>query len=182
MNDVLHLRVDRIPTPIGELAIVADQDDCLRAVDWSDHDDRLHRLCERYYGPGRYTLAPFRNPAGLTDAMVAYFGGDLTAIDALPVATGGTEFQRMVWNELRRIPCGASISYSELARRIGRPAAIRAVGLANGANPVGIVVPCHRVIGANGTLTGYGGGIERKRWLLSHEAKAAATSQLHLSL
>jgi methylated-DNA-[protein]-cysteine S-methyltransferase len=182
MSDMLHLRVDRIPTPLGELAIVADQEDRLRAIDWSDHDDRLHRLFERHYGRGRYYLEPARNPAGLTDIMVAYFSGDLRAIDALPVATGGTEFQRIVWDELRRIPCGASISYSELARRIDRPAAIRAVGLANGANPIGIVVPCHRVIGANGTLTGYGGGIERKRWLLAHEAKAAAASQLQLSL
>jgi methylated-DNA-[protein]-cysteine S-methyltransferase len=114
--------------------------------------------------------------------MVAYFSGELTAIDTLPVATGGTEFQRLVWSELRRIPCGASISYSELARRIGRPAAVRAVGLANGANPIGIVVPCHRVIGANGTLTGYGGGIERKRWLLAHERELAATCQMDLSL
>jgi methylated-DNA-[protein]-cysteine S-methyltransferase len=114
--------------------------------------------------------------------MAAYFGGDLAAIDALPVATGGTEFQRAVWDELRRIPCGGSISYSELARRIGRPAAIRAVGLANGANPIGIVVPCHRVIGANGTLTGYGGGIERKRWLLAHERVAPAGAQLPLAL
>jgi methylated-DNA-[protein]-cysteine S-methyltransferase len=182
MSDVLHLRVDRISTPLGEMAVVADAEGRLRAIDWSDHDDRLHRLFERHYGRGRYLLEPCRNPDGLTDAMMAYFGGDLTVIDDLPVATGGTEFQRIVWNELRRIPCGTSISYSELARRIGRPAAIRAVGLANGANPIGIVVPCHRVIGANGTLTGYGGGIERKRWLLAHELGPAVGRQLSLTL
>ncbi|KAB0265880.1 methylated-DNA--[protein]-cysteine S-methyltransferase [Microvirga brassicacearum] len=172
MSDPLRLLVDRIPTPLGELAVVADTGGQLRAVDWSDHDDRLHRLFGRHYGPGRYSLEPASNPAGLTAALAAYFEGELAAIETLPVATGGTEFQRIVWSELRRIPCGTSISYSELARRIGRPAAVRAVGLANGANPVGIVVPCHRVIGANGTLTGYGGGIERKRWLLAHEGIA----------
>ena len=182
MPDMLYLRVDRIPTPLGELAIVVDQQDRLRAVDWSDHDDRLHRLFERHYGRGRYHLEAARNPGGRTDAMEAYFDGDLAVIDTLPVATGGTEFQRAVWDELRRIPCGSSISYSELARRIDRPAAIRAVGLANGANPIGIVVPCHRVIGANGTLTGYGGGIARKKWLLAHEGRAAAAAQLPLGL
>jgi methylated-DNA-[protein]-cysteine S-methyltransferase len=86
------------------------------------------------------------------------------------VLTNGTPFQQTVWAALREIPCGQTISYATLARRIGRPSAVRAVGLANGANPVGIVIPCHRVIGANGTLTGYGGGLDRKRWLLSHEA------------
>jgi methylated-DNA-[protein]-cysteine S-methyltransferase len=100
-----------------------------------------------------------------------YFAGELAAIDSLPVKTAGTAFQREVWRGLREIDCGTTISYATLAERIGRPAAVRAVGLANGANPVGIIVPCHRVIGANGSLTGYGGGIERKRWLLKHEAK-----------
>jgi methylated-DNA-[protein]-cysteine S-methyltransferase len=114
-------------------------------------------------------LARRTNPAGLTDAIAAYFAGDLAAIDGLPVETRGTPFQRAVWSGLRAIPCGTTVSYSELARRIGRPAAVRAVGLANGANPVGVVVPCHRVIGKGGTLVGYGGGLERKRWLLAHE-------------
>jgi methylated-DNA-[protein]-cysteine S-methyltransferase len=87
----------------------------------------------------------------------------------LPVQTAGTLFQREVWRALREIPCGSTVSYGKLAQQIGRPAAIRAVGLANGSNPIGVVVPCHRVIGADGSLTGYGGGIERKRWLLAHE-------------
>src|SRR6185437_637184 len=90
-------------------------------------------------------------------------------IDAILTATAGTAFQREVWRALRDIPAGQTISYGELARRIGRPAAVRAVGLANGANPIGVVVPCHRVIGANGSLTGYGGGLHRKEWLLAHE-------------
>ncbi|WP_210485805.1 methylated-DNA--[protein]-cysteine S-methyltransferase [Microvirga antarctica] len=182
MTPTLTLRIDRVATPIGEMAIVADNDDGLRAVDWSDHDDRLHRLFSRHYGKTGYVLEPARNPGGLTDAMLAYFEGDLDIIDKLPVATAGTEFQRQVWQELRRIPHGMTITYSELARRIGRPAAIRAVGLANGANPIGIVVPCHRVIGANGTLTGYGGGMARKKWLLAHEGIAHSGAQLPLGL
>src|SRR5690606_5527006 len=100
------------------------------------------------------------------------FEGDISALDALPVVTGGTEFQRRVWAALRQIPAATTISYGQLAARIGAPAASRAVGLANGANPVPIVVPCHRVIGANGKLTGFGGGLPRKQWLLSHEANA----------
>jgi methylated-DNA-[protein]-cysteine S-methyltransferase len=168
-HPVLHLFTDRIPTPIGELFIAADQDGNLRVTDWTEHDGRTHRLLLRQYGENGFTLAPARNPHGLTSALIAYFAGDLAAIDALPVATAGTPFQREVWRALRQIPCGSTISYGELAQRIGRPKAVRAVGLANGSNPIGVVVPCHRVIGSNGSLTGYGGGIDRKRWLLAHE-------------
>jgi methylated-DNA-[protein]-cysteine S-methyltransferase len=103
-------------------------------------------------------------------AVEAYFGGDLTAFDAVVVKTGGTVFQQAVWAALRAIPAGETRSYGQLAAAIGSPRAVRAVGLANGSNPVGVIVPCHRVIGANGTLTGYAGGLERKRWLLAHEA------------
>jgi methylated-DNA-[protein]-cysteine S-methyltransferase len=102
-------------------------------------------------------------------ALLAYFDGDLDAIADLPTATNGTAFQRAVWSALRRIPAGRTVSYGMLATQIGRPKAIRAVGLANGANPIAIVVPCHRVIGADTSLTGYGGGLHRKRWLLAHE-------------
>ena len=98
-----------------------------------------------------------------------YFAGELAALDEVAVELNGTPFQKNVWQALRRIPAGATISYAELARRIGEPTAVRAVGAANGANPVAVIVPCHRVIGANGTLTGYGGGLDRKQWLLSHE-------------
>ena len=104
----------------------------------------------------------------------AYFEGEITAIDKLPTATNGTGFQREVWAELRRIPPATTISYGQLAERIGRPKAVRAVGMANGSNPVGVVVPCHRVIGSNGKLTGYGGGLHRKEWLLRHEAQYAS--------
>jgi methylated-DNA-[protein]-cysteine S-methyltransferase len=132
----------------------------------------MHRLLRIHYGKNGFRLTEARNPNGLTNAIDSYFGGELTAIDALPVQTGGTSFQREVWCALRKIPCGTTISYAKLAERIGRPTAVRAVGLANGANPVSIVVPCHRVIGSNGSLTGYGGGIDRKRWLLDHECSA----------
>jgi methylated-DNA-[protein]-cysteine S-methyltransferase len=107
---------------------------------------------------------------GLSAKVQAYFQGELGVLDSLSVTMGGTEFQRQVWRALREIPYGTRISYGELARRVGRPSAVRAVGAANGANPIGVIVPCHRVIGADGTLTGYAGGLERKRWLLQHEA------------
>jgi len=169
MDRVLTLLLDRLATPIGDLLIVADGNGALRATFWTDHLEELRAVLERYYPGLRIELEPVVNPHGLTSALAAYFSGDLHAVDTLPVETAGTPFQREVWHALRLIPCGTTVSYGELARRIGRPAAVRAVGLANGANPVGVVVPCHRVIGSNGSLTGYGGGIERKRWLLDHE-------------
>ena len=129
----------------------------------------IRRQLRLQVGKRELNLKPARNPHGLTEAILKYFAGDLGAIDALPVETGGTPFQREVWRALREIPCGSTTSYGNLAEHIGRPAAVRAVGLANGANPIAVVVPCHRVIGSNGSLTGYGGGIERKRWLLDHE-------------
>lgn len=169
MGDILHLSINRIETPIGEMLIVADRDGNLRAVDWTDHQVRMHRLLRAHYGDDGFMLEPTRNPSRLTNAICSYFAGELTAIDTLPVKTAGTPFQREVWRALREITCGTKLSYARLAERIGRPTAVRAVGLANGSNPIGVVVPCHRVIGADGSLTGYGGGIERKRWLLKHE-------------
>lgn len=182
MPEALRLLIDRIETPIGELAVVADEAGRLRAVDWTEHDANMQRSLRLHYGDGGFSLTEASNPAGLATAMRSYFDGNLSAIDGLPVATGGTEFQRTVWRALRQIPCGETISYAELARRIGRPAAVRAVGLANGSNPISIVVPCHRVIGSDGSLTGYGGGIERKRWLLAHERRVGATPELPLSV
>jgi methylated-DNA-[protein]-cysteine S-methyltransferase len=176
MGEVLQLLVDGMETPIGELLIVADHDGNLRAVDWTDHETRMRRLLRLHYGEGGFRLEPARNPNRLTDAIRGYFAGELTAIDALPVQTAGTPFQRDVWRALREITCGSTLSYAKLAERIGRPSAVRAVGLANGSNPIGVVVPCHRVIGANGSLTGYGGGMERKRWLLEHEGERTSTS------
>jgi methylated-DNA-[protein]-cysteine S-methyltransferase len=172
MSELFRLLMDRISTPIGELLILADNGGNLRAVEWSDHEARMRRLLRVRHGAEGYVLESASNPHGLSQAISRYFAGELTAIDNLPVETAGTAFQREVWRRLRTIPCGTTLSYGELARRIGRPAAVRAVGLANGSNPIGVVVPCHRVIGANGSLTGYGGGIERKQWLLAHERSA----------
>jgi methylated-DNA-[protein]-cysteine S-methyltransferase len=169
-----RLWTDRFDTPIGEMLIVADHDGNLVATDWSEHKERLRRQLRRHYGENGSRLEPARNPNGLTDAIRSYFAGELEAIDVLPVQAAGTPFQREVWRALRQIPCGTTISYGELAARIGRPRAVRAVGLANGSNPVGVIVPCHRVIGVDGSLTGYGGGIERKRWLLEHERTRAS--------
>jgi methylated-DNA-[protein]-cysteine S-methyltransferase len=176
MAETLHLLIDTLDTPIGELAVIADREGNLRTLEWTDHDERMRRQLRLHYGAEGFVLAPARDPGGFTSALRAYFAGDLAAIDRLPTATGGTPFQRLVWRALRDIPCGTTLSYSELARRIGRAEAVRAVGLANGANPISIVVPCHRVIGAGGALTGYGGGIERKRWLLAHEGAACVAA------
>lgn len=174
MAEPLPLFIDHIATPIGEIAVVADASNRLRAMEWTDHEAVMQRHLRLHYGEHGFLLRPAVNPGGLSDAIGAYFAGDLRAIDTLPVATGGTEFQRAVWRALRDIPCGETISYAVLASRIGRPSAVRAVGLANGSNPISVVVPCHRVIGSNGSLTGYGGGIERKRWLLAHERRDAS--------
>ncbi|HCC1079435.1 TPA: methylated-DNA--[protein]-cysteine S-methyltransferase, partial [Salmonella enterica subsp. enterica serovar Paratyphi C] len=116
-----------------------------------------------------YERVSATNPGGLSDKLADYFAGNLAVIDTLETATGGTPFQREVWQALRAIPCGQVMHYGQLAAQLGRPGAARAVGAANGANPISIVVPCHRVIGRNGTLTGYAGGVQRKEWLLRHE-------------
>ena len=168
MTETLQLFMDKIETPIGTMLIAADAEGNLRVADWTDHEDRMRHLLRRHYGEG-FRLESARDPNGLSSAIGRYFAGDLGAIEDLPVQTAGTPFQRKVWRALREIPCGTTASYGQLAGQIGQPTAVRAVGLANGANPVGVVVPCHRVIGSNGSLTGYGGGIERKRWLLKHE-------------
>ena len=177
-SETLRLLIDRINTPIGKMLIVSDLEGNLRAVDWVEYETRMQRLLRLHYGKDGFQLKTARNPNGLADAISSYFAGELTKIDTLPVRTAGTSFQREVWSALRKIPCGATISYSKLAERICRPAAVRAVGLANGSNPVGVVVPCHRVVGADGSLTGYGGGIERKLWLLRHEGSAAPVNKL----
>ncbi len=169
MAEQLNFVIDRLATPIGELLIVADRAGKLRTIDWTDHEARMRQLLDRQYGKGAYTLTAARDPGGLTRAMRAYFKGDISVIDGLPVETAGTPFQTSVWRALRRIRGGRTMSYAELAKHVGRPRAVRAAGLANGQNPVSIVVPCHRVIGSDGSLTGYGGGLSRKKWLLEHE-------------
>ena len=118
---------------------------------------------------GTFTFEETLQTESAAAALKRYFAGDLRALDSIEVDTSGTPFQRLVWTTLRKIPAGTTWSYARLAKEIGRPSAVRAVAAANGANPVSIVVPCHRVIGSDGSLTGYGGGLPRKRWLLVHE-------------
>ena len=170
----LRLTLDRLASPVGEVLVATDADGAVRALDFHDYEARLRRLLIRHYGA--VELVEGRAPEPVRQAIQAWFGGDLTALDAVPVRTGGTDFQRSVWKALRDIPAGETRTYGQLAAAIGAPRAGRAVGLANGANPVGVIVPCHRVIGANGTLTGYAGGLERKRWLLAHEAAGVCSS------
>ena len=166
--ETLNLILDRLASPVGEVLLVVDVGGAVRALDFHDYEDRLRRLLRLHYGA--VVLTEGRAPEAVRRALEAYFAGDLAAFNDVRVETGGTVFQRAVWRALRDIPAGETRTYGQLAQAVGSPKAVRAVGLANGANPVGVIVPCHRVIGANGTLTGYGGGLERKRWLLAHEA------------
>ena len=159
--------IETFPSPVGPVLLLTDEDNRVRALDWEDYAPRMHQLLRQQNGTVQ--LEPKAAPSPARRAIEAYFEGDLTAIDSLPVKTGGTDFQREVWSALRTIPTGETTTYGTLAIRLGRPKAMRAVGMANGANPISVIVPCHRVIGANATLTGYGGGLERKRWLLRHE-------------
>jgi methylated-DNA-[protein]-cysteine S-methyltransferase len=170
----VRLLLDHARTPIGPFAIVADEAGRLRAAGFTDGHARMERLLRRHAEDRAFSLESVSNPGGLTTALDRYFSGDLAAIEGLPVAPAGTAFQRAVWRGLRDVPCGETWSYARLARHIGHPTAMRAVGLANGANPIAIVVPCHRVVGSNGTLTGYASGIERKGWLLAHEGRGRA--------
>ncbi|MDP1599859.1 methylated-DNA--[protein]-cysteine S-methyltransferase [Phenylobacterium sp.] len=161
------LYLDRLATPVGEGLLVTDNEGYLRAFDWTTHEDRMHLLLRRQNPP--IALREGRAPDAIRSGLETYFAGDLGALAKIRWRTGGTAFQRSVWAALCTIPVGETVSYGRLAERIGKPKAMRAVGLANGANPVGVVVPCHRVIGSNGSLTGYGGGMDRKQWLLTHE-------------
>lgn len=163
---------ERFNTPTGWMQIVTDGDERLRAADWEDKGDRMRRLLRLHYGE-TVAMLDAGVPSRARLALEAYFDGELRAIEAIRTATRGTDFQRQVWAALRAIPVGTTVSYGQLANRIGRPAAVRAVGAANGANPIPVVVPCHRVIGADASLTGFGGGLERKRWLLAHEGTRA---------
>ena len=149
-------------------AHVSDDAQRLRAVEWADHETRMLELLRRYYGPNALILRAAR-PSPAAIALAFYFDGDLDAVAELAIETNGTPFQRAVWAGLRFIPAGRTMSYGGLAAAIGRPHAARAVGAANGANPIAVVIPCHRLTGANAALTGYGGGLHRKRWLLAHE-------------
>jgi methylated-DNA-[protein]-cysteine S-methyltransferase len=174
--EIFHL--DRLATPIGIALLVTDADGVLCALDWEEYEPRMKELLRLQHGAA--TLRDARAPAATRDALKAYFKGDLDRLGAIPWRVAGTPFQRKVWHALPNIPAGTTMSYGALAAKLDAPKAMRAVGHANGSNPLSIVLPCHRLIGAGGSLVKYGGGLERKRWLLAHEGvvlpKAANTS------
>lgn len=172
----MHLLLDTYSSPIGEMHIVTDAAGVIRALDFEDYQPRMHKLLQRHYGA--YSLNPGTAPNSVRQALEAYFTGEFEVLKTLATATNGTPFQLNVWHALLDIPAGETWSYGTLAQAVGNPKGSRAVGLANGANPIAIVVPCHRVIGANGALTGYGGGVWRKRWLLEHESALMTGSLL----
>ena len=170
----MFLETRTLETPVGALFLAA-LGGALVGLEFADAHDRrgaLERSLARHLGP--LTMRPHGDPAGAATRLDRYFAGELVALDEQPVTTHGTAFQRSVWDALRTIPAGTTLAYAALAARIGRPAAVRAVGAANVANPVALFVPCHRVIAADGTLWGYGGGLPRKAWLLRHEGAAFA--------
>src|SRR5205085_4752211 len=148
---------DLIESPIGTIVIVCDED-ALASLYFLDRNPEAASGATRAH-----------DPLGYSSRIKNYFDGDLAALDRIAVRPAGTPFQQLVWNVLRTIPAGRTDTYGHIAERIGRPSASRAVGLANGQNPISLVIPCHRVIGTNGKLIGYGGGLDRKQWLLEHE-------------
>jgi methylated-DNA-[protein]-cysteine S-methyltransferase len=163
------IEIDTIASPIGPLT-AAERAGRVCLLHFGEDGAYLDETFDRWY-PGE---ARDRRPIASVRALLArYFDGDLAVLDTVPVEFTGTGFQQKVWQALRRIPHGTTISYLELATRIGDPGAVRAVGAANGANPVAVIVPCHRVIGSSGKLIGYGGGLDRKEWLLAHEGVTA---------
>ena len=162
----LRLRYDEVPSPIGKILVVL-LDEHLAALDFEGYSDRLHRLLERRFG--QYALSNERNPAGIRVTIGDYFDGSLSALGKASLASYGSPFQERAWQALRTIPPGQCATYAEQAVKIGAPKAARAVGHANALNPIAIAIPCHRVIGTSRSLTGYAGGLDRKRWLLAHE-------------
>ena len=157
--------IERVPSPIGDLTCVS-RGASLAALEFPENGERLTKNLARLGVTSRDLT---ERPGPIGERIQAYFEGDLDALDGVDVMIAGTEFERRVYAELRRVRRGDVVTYSELARRSGSPSAVRAVGATNAKNPISIVVPCHRVIGADGSLTGYAGGLARKRWLLAHE-------------
>ena len=157
------------PPPIGRLTLLFTEQ-ALCYLDFTDNDARLAALMRRRYGDFRIRTAD--DHLAIAPRLQRYFSGDRDAFDGLPLSTGGTPFQQAVWQHLRRIPHGRSISYTTLAEQLQRPRAVRAAANANARNPIAIVIPCHRVIGRDGALRGYAGGEGRKSWLLQHEGCA----------
>jgi methylated-DNA-[protein]-cysteine S-methyltransferase len=168
--------LDRLETPIGVAFLVTDADGVLRALDWEGYEARMHDLLRLSYGAVVLKDAPA--PRDMRKALNGYFKGDLAALNSIRWRVAGTPFQRKVWTALPGIPAGTTMGYGALAMKLGTPKAMRAVGHANGSNPISVVVPCHRLIGADGSLVKYGGGLERKRWLLQHEGVALKPAAL----
>ncbi|TMA70263.1 MAG: methylated-DNA--[protein]-cysteine S-methyltransferase [Deltaproteobacteria bacterium] len=156
-----------LASPIGRITLAV-RDGRLCALDFTERWPRRRAVLEKRFGQVEFRQAT--DPAGAASRLKRYFAGDLEALTPIGVDPGGTAFQRKVWSALRGVPPGRTASYGDLARAIGAAGAARAVGAANGSNPIAIVIPCHRVIGADGSLTGYAGGVERKQWLLRHES------------
>jgi methylated-DNA-[protein]-cysteine S-methyltransferase len=175
----MRLWMAETESPVGTLRlVVSPATGALHRLDFVDPGfDAEAELTTRF---GAVEIESKDDPCDHVSRLRAWFGGRLDALDAIAVDAGGTPFQQAVWRALRRLRPGATTSYGALAATIGRPNASRAVGLANGSNPIAIVVPCHRVIGADGSLTGYGGGLARKRWLLDHE-RAHSNTELEVS-
>ncbi|MDA9546071.1 MULTISPECIES: methylated-DNA--[protein]-cysteine S-methyltransferase [unclassified Bradyrhizobium] len=159
--------LDRLTTPIGIALLVTDAEGKLRALDWEDYEHRMRELLRLHYGAVDLRDQPA--PSDMRTALSRYFDGDLGQLQSIAWRIAGTPFQQKVWTALAQIPAGTTMSYGALAAKIDMPRAIRAVGHANGSNPISVVLPCHRLIGADGSLVKYGGGLERKRWLLRHE-------------
>ena len=159
--------LDRLATPIGIALLVTDADGALRALDWDDYEHRMRDLLRLHHGAVDLVDQPA--PSEMKTALSAYFEGDLGQLSRIAWRIAGTPFRQKVWTALAKIPAGTTMSYGALAAKIEMPKAIRAVGHANGSNPISVVLPCHRLIGADGSLVKYGGGLERKRWLLRHE-------------
>ena len=159
--------LDRLTTPIGIALLVTDAEGALRALDWEDYEHRMRELLRLQYGAVDLSDQPA--PAEMRTALSGYFEGDLGQLSGVAWRVAGTPFQQKVWTALAKIPAGTTMSYGAMAARIDMPKAIRAVGHANGSNPISVVLHCHRLIGADGSLVKYGGGLERKRWLLRHE-------------
>lgn len=172
------LQISELASPLGELRAVL-REGRLCALAFSEHWHVVDRALRRRFGPIERGAAP--HAVELRGRLDAYFSGNLRALDDVAIDPGGTPFQQAVWSALRRVPPGRTTTYGELARAIGAPTAVRAVGAATGANPIWLVIPCHRAIGADGSLTGYAAGLERKRWLLAHEGAAQPQAVLPIS-
>jgi methylated-DNA-[protein]-cysteine S-methyltransferase len=169
------LHYDEYQSPLGRVLFASDGE-AVYSLDFSGYETRMQTLLTRRFGAFEFRRGS--DPLNLGKLLRDYFSGDLRAFDSTRVHTGGTAFQELVWKTLRTIPAGATWTYGHLANALARPTAARAVGHANSLNPVAIIVPCHRVIGASSSLTGYAGGLDRKQWLLHHEGALSGSLEL----